>query len=142
VTGSAAGGPTESPFVVRRGSNYYLFSGSWNGMRLRERVSNLLVVVSSFFLIDAFFLSFLVFDCNLRILICFSVIFLAHSHVKGYSDTRVFLSQSPFTFGSVPLGTVVQVGEIPSHAPEIVRDFDGTWYITRAGWEQGMHERT
>lgn len=85
VTGSAAGGPTESPFVVRRGTNFYLFSGAWS----------------------------------------------------SYSDTRVFLSKSPFTFGSVPAGTAVQVGEMPSHAPEVVRDFDGKWYITRAGWGQG-----
>ena len=70
---------------VRRGPNFYLFSGSW----------------------------------------------------VGYSDTRVFLSQDPTNFGSVPLGTATQVGEIPSHAPEVVRDTDGNWYITRCGWGQG-----
>jgi hypothetical protein len=56
----------------------------------------------------------------------------------GYSDTRVFVSANPYDFGWVPSGTAKQVGEIPSHAPEVVRDVDGNWYITRAGWAQGF----
>eukprot|EP01113_Clastostelium_recurvatum_P041152 TRINITY_DN6494_c0_g1_i1.p1 TRINITY_DN6494_c0_g1~~TRINITY_DN6494_c0_g1_i1.p1 ORF type:complete len:556 (-),score=95.70 TRINITY_DN6494_c0_g1_i1:22-1689(-) len=83
--GSPYGGPTESPFVVRRGSNFYLFSGSWN----------------------------------------------------GYSDTRVFVSNDPFNFGNTINNTAQQVGEIPSHAPEVVRDVFGKWYLSRAGWGQG-----
>jgi len=31
-----------------------------------------------------------------------------------------------------------QVGDIGSHAPEVVRDLDGSWYITRCGWGQGF----
>jgi hypothetical protein len=103
-------GPTESPFVVRRGASFYLFSGSWD----------------------------------------------------GYSDTRVFVSTDPFNFGSTVNGTAQQVGEITSHAPEVVRDIaaipfvilfhfifiifificiflsivhiNGDWYISRCGW--------
>lgn len=73
-------------------------------------------------------------------------------------DTRVFLSTNPYSFGSVPLGTAQQVGEIGSHAPEVisvlamfssrhpasdfsreqvVRDASGNWFVTRAGWGQG-----
>jgi hypothetical protein len=56
----------------------------------------------------------------------------------GYSDTRVFLSNTPFNFGSIMNNTAVKVGEIPSHAPEVIRDVDGEWYITRSGWGQGI----
>ncbi|KAH3732334.1 family 43 glycosylhydrolase [Pelomyxa schiedti] len=85
VDGSCAGGPTESPFVVQRGSSYYLFSGAWS----------------------------------------------------DYQDTRVFFSSDPTSFGSVPLGTAVQVGEVVSHAPEIVRDTEGNWYLSSGGWGAG-----
>lgn len=74
------GGPTESPFVVRRGDWYYLVCGSW----------------------------------------------------KSYSDTRVFRSRDPFHWKRDD-----EVGVIPSHAAEIVRDQDGAWYVSHAGWEQG-----
>lgn len=85
--GGPAGGPTESPFVVQRGKNFYLFSGSW----------------------------------------------------ASYSDTRVFLALNgdPTNFGSAVDGTSVQVGEIPAHAPEVVRDTQGNWWISRSGWGQG-----
>eukprot|EP00026_Physarum_polycephalum_P005755 Phypoly_transcript_05793.p1 GENE.Phypoly_transcript_05793~~Phypoly_transcript_05793.p1 ORF type:complete len:409 (+),score=66.25 Phypoly_transcript_05793:512-1738(+) len=83
--GTPYGGPTESPFVVRRGASFYLFSGSWD----------------------------------------------------SYSDTRVFVSSDPFNFGSTLNGTAQQVGEIAAHAPEVVRDVNGDWYISRAGWGQG-----
>jgi arabinan endo-1,5-alpha-L-arabinosidase len=84
--GANYGGPTESPFVVRRGPLFYLLSGAWGA---------------------------------------------------NYTDTRVFLSRDPTNFGSVPLGTAQQVGEINSHAPEVVRDADGSWYVSAAGWGAG-----
>ena len=30
-----------------------------------------------------------------------------------------------------------KVGHINSHAAEVVRDFDGKWYVSRRGWGQG-----
>jgi hypothetical protein len=93
VDGNNFGGPTESPFMVRRGANFYLFNGAWDGQ---------------------------------------------------YAYTHVWLSTNPFQFGSVPLGTAVCVGSIPSHALEVVRDSasgseggGGGWYVTHAGWGQG-----
>jgi beta-xylosidase len=75
-----SGGPTESPFVVRRGDAFYLFCGSW----------------------------------------------------KGYSTTYVFRSTDPFHWDIAD-----RVGTIPSHALEVLRDSDGTWYASHAGWGEG-----
>jgi hypothetical protein len=71
------GGPTESPFVVRRGDHYYLF-------------------------------------------------------VCDNEWTDVYLSNDPFhwEFGQM-------TARIRSHASEIVRDADGQWYISHAGWTEG-----
>jgi beta-fructofuranosidase len=74
------GGPTESPFVVRRGDKYYLFLGPRG----------------------------------------------------GYNGTDVFVSDT-FDHWDV----AYQVGHIPSHAAEVVRDVEGKWYVSRAGWGQG-----
>lgn len=71
------GGPTESPFVVRRGNSYYLF-------------------------------------------IC------------DGGTTNVYLSTDPFHWEMTEL-----VGRIQAHAAEVVRDRDGFWYISHAGWEHG-----
>lgn len=71
------GGPTESPFVVRRGNSYYLF-------------------------------------------IC------------DGGTTNVYLSTDPFHWEMTEL-----VGRIEAHAAEVVRDRDGFWYISHAGWEHG-----
>ncbi len=71
------GGPTESPFVVRRGKSYYLF-------------------------------------------IC------------DGGTTNVYLSTDPFHWEIEEL-----VGRIQAHAAEVVRDRDGFWYISHAGWERG-----
>lgn len=71
------GGPTESPFVVQRGSSYYLF-------------------------------------------------------VCDNDWTDVYLSMNPFHWEYCS-----QVGRIHSHASEIIRNFDGRWYITHAGWMSG-----
>ena len=56
---------------------------------------------------------------------------------NDYTDTRVFVSKDPRDFGSVPLGTASQVGEVVSHAPEVIRDLDGRWFVSSAGWGQG-----
>lgn len=74
------GGPTESPFVVRRGPYWYLFIGP------RE----------------------------------------------GYNGTDVFRSKDPFRWDISQ-----KVGHIPSHAAEVIRDTDGKWYVSRAGWGEG-----
>ena len=71
------GGPTESPFVVRRGNNYYLF-------------------------------------------------------VCDNDWTDVYLSHDPFHWDFDQKTT-----RIHSHASEIVRDVDGKWYISHAGWMSG-----
>jgi arabinan endo-1,5-alpha-L-arabinosidase len=74
------GGPTESPFVVQRGKNFYLFVGPR----------------------------------------------------PDYNGTDVFLSDNPLHWNIEK-----KVGHIDSHAAEVVRNFDGKWYVSRAGWEQG-----
>jgi beta-fructofuranosidase len=71
------GGPTESPFVVRRGDSYYLF-------------------------------------------------------VCDGGTINVFLSKDPFHWDYKN-----QVGTIYAHASEVVRDADGKWYISHAGWDRG-----
>jgi len=71
------GGPTESPFIVRRGDNYYLF-------------------------------------------------------VCDNEWTDVYLSHDPFHWDFGQKNT-----RIKSHASEIVRDTDGKWYISHAGWTGG-----
>ena len=71
------GGPTESPFVVRRGESYYLFA------------------------------------CD-------------------GGTINVYLSKNPFHWDIKD-----QVGTIYAHASEVVRDRDGQWYISHAGWERG-----
>jgi beta-fructofuranosidase len=74
------GGPTESPFVVRRGDFYYLFIGP-----------------------------------------------------RGdYVGTDVFRSKDPFHWDLAD-----KVGHINSHAAEVVRDVDGRWYVSHAGWGRG-----
>ncbi|HBO45844.1 MAG TPA: hypothetical protein DD670_18355 [Planctomycetaceae bacterium] len=71
------GGPTESPFVVRRGDHYYLF-------------------------------------------VCDNL------------WTNVFVSRNPYHWCFQD-----HVGRIQAHACEVVRDVDGKWYITHAGWHLG-----
>ena len=71
------GGPTESPFVVRRGKSYYLFACDGGTINVYQNL-------------DPFHWEF-------------------SSHV----------------------------GAIYAHASEVVRDLDGKWYISHAGWEHG-----
>lgn len=74
------GGPTESPFVVRRGEKYFLFMGPR----------------------------------------------------PDYDGTEVFVSDHPFGWKIED-----KVGFVPAHAAEVIRDTDGKWYISRAGWGRG-----
>ena len=78
------GGPTESPFVVRRGDKFYLFIGPRDGDK------------------DVF------------------------------DGTDVFVSAEPTHFRVED-----KVGHIPAHAPEVIRDSDGKWWISRCGAERG-----
>ncbi len=51
----------------------------------------------------------------------------------SYNSTGVFHSADPFQFGEP------RIAELPAHAPELIRDLDGTEHISRAGWgEQGL----
>ena len=77
------GGPTESPFVVRRGKKYYLFVGPRDGDK------------------DVF------------------------------DGTDVFVSEDPFRFRLQD-----KVGHIPAHAPEVIQDTEGKWWISRCGAER------
>lgn len=49
-----------------------------------------------------------------------------------YNRTEVFESVDPFSFSIEN-----KVGELPAHAAEVIKDDDGTYYTTRAGWGQG-----
>lgn len=79
-TSGTYGGPTESPFVVRRGEKYFLFIGPR----------------------------------------------------PGYDGTEVFVSDDPLQWKIED-----KIGYIPAHASEVIRDIDGKWYISRAGWGRG-----
>jgi hypothetical protein len=51
---------------------------------------------------------------------------------RGYVGTDVFASGDPLHFSIDHL-----VGHIAAHALEVVRDTDGSWWVTSAGWGQG-----
>lgn len=50
----------------------------------------------------------------------------------GYKSTKVYRSKDPLHFDIED-----RVGSIDSHAAEVVRDSDGQYYISSAGWGQG-----
>lgn len=50
----------------------------------------------------------------------------------GYVGTDVFAGKDPLHFDLTH-----KVGHIASHALEVVRDTDGSWWVTSAGWGQG-----
>lgn len=50
----------------------------------------------------------------------------------GYDGTDVFRSRNPFAWSITN-----KVGHIAAHAAEVVRDDDGKWYVSRAGWGRG-----
>jgi len=58
--------------------------------------------------------------------------FLFIGPLDGYSDTRVYVSDDPFSFSIDS-----EVGIIPSHAAEVILDATGKYYVTRAGWGAG-----
>jgi hypothetical protein len=75
------GGPTESPYVVKRGEYYYLFIGPRD---------------------------------------------------LDYRYTCVYKSKNPLKWTDDDYIT-----RINSHAPEVIRDIDGSWYVSHCGWGQG-----
>jgi len=54
----------------------------------------------------------------------------------NYHNTLVFTSEDPTDFGtySAEVHDHMVVAELPAHAPEIIQDTDGRWYITTCGW--------
>ena len=49
-----------------------------------------------------------------------------------YDGSDVFQSRDPFSWSITNL-----VGHIAAHAAEVVKDDDGQWYVSRAGWGRG-----
>jgi hypothetical protein len=52
--------------------------------------------------------------------------------MQNYDRTEVFRSRDPFAWSLEDV-----VGEIPSHAAEVVRDEHGEWFVSRCGWGRG-----
>jgi arabinan endo-1,5-alpha-L-arabinosidase len=50
----------------------------------------------------------------------------------GYDGTDVFVSHNPFQWNIAD-----KAGHFSAHEAEVVRDTDGKWYVSRAGWERG-----
>ena len=112
--GNNFGGPTESPFVVR----------SLAGWRAAPREGAKPPVLHCRFAGRAISTCFRAAGAattlyvagitvsTRQLICCFCLLPLRQ-------DTRVFVSTNPFDFGSIPLGTAKQVGEIGSHAPEV-----------------------
>ena len=46
----------------------------------------------------------------------------------GYVGTEVFASKTPFQWRLED-----RIGRIESHAAEVIRDTDGTWYVSHCG---------
>jgi beta-fructofuranosidase len=55
---------------------------------------------------------------------------------ENYHDTLVFRSSDSREFGEYTGDNEneVVVGRLRAHAPEVVKDADGNWYITTCGW--------
>ncbi len=87
-------GPTESPFVVKRGDYYYLFIGPRPYDHPTETMQN-------------------------------------WEH-PGYCGTDVFRSQNWNHWTNADF-----VGWVDAHAPEIIQDDEGQWYISHCGILQG-----
>lgn len=51
---------------------------------------------------------------------------------EGYVGTDIFQSTTPFQWSIED-----KVGHVYSHAAEVIRDLDGKWYVSAAGWGQG-----
>jgi beta-fructofuranosidase len=69
-------------------------------------------------------------------------LFITYTDCKqhNYHNTLVFASEDPTDFGSYTAGNHAEtvVAELHAHAPEILQDSDGQWYITTCGW-RGYH---
>lgn len=65
-------------------------------------------------------------------------LFITYTDCKlhNYHNTLVFCSEDPTDFGSYAGDNENSrlVAKLPVHAPEVVRDADGQWYITTCGW--------
>ncbi len=54
---------------------------------------------------------------------------------NGYHDTLVFRSEDPTDFGTYTGNNATEtVTQLHAHAPEVIQDDDGQWYITSCGW--------
>lgn len=114
--GSPFGGPTESPFVIRRGNLYYLLSGSWAPSYNHTRV---------FVTKDP--LNFGNWTANTAVLAG-----EFESHAPGKKRWRSIKHvQSVFFFLLFFLKHFSLL-----HA-EVFRDMDGSWWVTGAGWGMG-----
>jgi beta-fructofuranosidase len=56
--------------------------------------------------------------------------------LESYHNTLVFRSIDPLDFGEYTGDNEAEIviAKLQAHAPEIVQDSDGTWYITSCGW--------
>lgn len=65
-------------------------------------------------------------------------LFLTYTDCKhhNYHNTLVFTSEDPTDFGtySAENHDRMVLTELPAHAPEVIQDSDGQWYITTCGW--------
>ncbi|HKK18500.1 MAG TPA: hypothetical protein VJ952_07445 [Opitutales bacterium] len=54
----------------------------------------------------------------------------------NYHNTLVFASEDPTDFGTYTAANHQEtvVAELHAHAPEVIQDSDGQWYITTCGW--------
>ncbi len=51
---------------------------------------------------------------------------------NGYDSTDLYRSEDPFFWSRES-----RIAIISAHAPEIIRDTDGQWYVTHCGWGRG-----
>jgi beta-fructofuranosidase len=51
---------------------------------------------------------------------------------EEYDGTDILRSTTPYHWEAADF-----VGRIKAHAAEVIRDLDGKWYISRAGWGRG-----
>ena len=65
-------------------------------------------------------------------------LFLTHTNCEkgNYHNTLVFCSTDPLEFGEFSGDSAADpiLARLHAHAPEIVQDDDGNWYITTCGW--------
>ena len=68
----------------------------------------------------------------------FYYLFMTYTDCRlvNYHNTIVFRSSDPRDFGEYTGDNEdeVVIAHLHAHAPEVVQDDDGTWYITTCGW--------